>query len=135
MLTNVARGVLEVTSHLWPTGIILHMARNEPITETEANQPAPDRLQKGGSGMASAVEAQSLGQPVPSGTGTSTRDLPSWPRAPRRIGSAAARRSLATAKRATLFVGSLAVLFMVSAGIAAAHWVTVPSLIPAGSLW
>ncbi len=85
--------------------------------------------------MASAVEAQSLGQPVPFWTGTSTRDLPSWPRAPRRIGSAAARRSLATAKRATLFVGSLAVLFMVSAGIAAALWVTVPSLIPAGSLW
>ncbi len=60
------------------------MARNEPITETEANQPAPDRLQKGGSGMASAVEAQALGQPVPFWTGISTRDLPSWPRAPRR---------------------------------------------------
>lgn len=62
------------------------MARNEPITETEANQPAPDRLQKGGLGMASAVEAQALGQPVPFWTGISTRDLPSWPRAPRRIG-------------------------------------------------
>ena len=40
--------------------------------------------------MASAVEAQVPGQLVPPGTGTSTRHLPSWPRAPRHNGSAAA---------------------------------------------
>ncbi len=93
------------------------------------DQLAPVRLERG-SEVAPAVEALAPGQPVPPGTGTSTRHLPSWPRESRHNGSAKARRSPTTTSRATMFAGGLAGLLMVSAAIAGALLATKPSLIP-----